>query len=485
VLASLTRGSFSLLLGTGLRKLLGFLALLLAVRAVPRADYGAYVLFEAVLGLLLLLADFGLPASSTRFVAAESGREARIVTIGSALVLRLSITGIFVACTWPARGLVHSLYHSAPLDLLMGYMPWALLLFSLSEFFSHVLLGTQRHAVMALGQVITGLINLAGVVAFVWLGGRGVSGLIWTLMLASGVSLAYLGVAVATVCPIRLRLGSVKALLKFGLPLHLNSLLTIAFTRLDTFLVGLFSGAGAVASYGVALKLPDNVRGLFDSFRLVYFSVASKHFATDDRDAIGEALDGSVRWAAFVFFGAATVAAVGQREIVRLLFSERYLDSAPALPVLMAATALFFVNCLFGSTLVAGAQPRRVVRISLVTAIVNASASLLLIPRLGVMGAAYAALLTHAVAAELYVRSLKHLRLAFHLSCLLKPAAIFGALFLVHEAYVWRGPVLVRSLLVALYLAASGLCGVVRRSDWVLLKAALPRAGQRASGPRA
>jgi O-antigen/teichoic acid export membrane protein len=479
VFASLARGSVSLLSGMVLRKAVMFAAVMVAVRVIPRDEYGVCVLFEAILALLLLLSDFGLVLSSTRLIAGGSSAEERRAAIGSAIVLRLATVGAFCLLLIPARALVHGIYHSALLDTLMAYMPVVLILACVNDLFTYILLGMHQHAPMAIAQVLSGVANLAGVIVFVWIERAGAVGWIWSLIISTAASLVFQYTAVASRIRIRFSLGTAKQLLRSGFPLQVNSFLTVAFTRLDTFLVGAFSGPGAVATYGVAMRIPDNLRYLFDSHRLVFFSSASKHFALNDLRGIQDALETSVRWLAFVFFGAAVMAVVAGDDIIRLFFSQQYSNAAAALPLLMIAMGLFLINCLFGSTLVAGARVGRVLYINLFTAAISAAANLILIPRLGFMGAAYTALLTHGVAAVAYIWSLGSLSLSVRFSCLPRSVAVFLVLATASALLPWHG-LLVGIFYCAAYLAGCYLVGVVRNADVIYLRQAFARAGANA-----
>jgi O-antigen/teichoic acid export membrane protein len=474
MLASLARGSASLLSGMVLRKVLLFAAVVVAVRTLSPDQYGAYVLFEAILALLLLLSDFGLVLSSTRLIAAEAGAKEKALAVGSAVALRLLTLGVFGLLLFPARLIVRAVYHSPLLDDLMAYMPAVLLLAGTNELFTHFLLGMHRHGPMAIAQLVSGATNLAGVIVFVWLERFGVVGLVWSVMLAAATSLAFQYVAAVGRARIRPSLGTIRRLLHSGFPLQLNSLLTIAIMRLDTFLIGVFAGPAAVATYGIAMKLPDNMRYLLDSHRLVYFSTASKHFSMRDLAGIREALETSVRWVTFIFFGTAILAVAWGRDVIVLLFSRQYLSAAPALPLLVVAMGLFVVNSLFGSTLIAGGRVVRLLYVNALTAVVSVGANVILIPRLGFMGAAVAAVLAHSIAAVAYVWSLESVGLAFRVACLLRPVTVFAVLFAAILFVPWQG-LLFSVVCCALYVAGCSLLGVVRLADVTYLRQAFAR----------
>ena len=83
--------------------------------------------------------------------------------------------------------------------------------------------------------------------------------------------------------------------------------------------------------------------------------------------------------------------------VLRLLYGDAFAGGAPALRWLGAAIALTIASGVVGPLLIAAGQERATLRISLVAAVFNVAANLLLIPWLDAEGAAIATLATEAV----------------------------------------------------------------------------------------
>jgi O-antigen/teichoic acid export membrane protein len=446
----------------GFRKALAFLCIILAVRSIPREQYGAFLLFDAILLTFSLLNDIGLTYSSTRMIAIEDDPAEKYHVIGSAVMLRLVAIGVCCILLFPTQRLLSHMYKSPLLDLLMHrYMAAALALSCLNDLFSYILLGQHKHTEMAIGQAIIGAISFAGTIAFVRVEHFGVVGLTWSLILSCSVSLVYQYRAVGIRIPICYNAATIKRMIRFGFPLYLNSFFTLIYMRADTYLLGIFCGPSAIACYGVASRLPDNVRQLSDSYRLVYFSTTSQLFAAKDEMGVRKRLETSLRWTAFMLFGSTLGAVLFGDVIIRLLYSQLYMDSVPVFSLLMASLTFFICDTLLGTTLVAAGRPRRVLMINLVTAIVNVTANLLWIPRFGAIGAAYASLLAHAVIIVAYVWSIGKIGVPVHYSLLVKSMIIFALSYTAYQVCPLRSWLTIKLLLVGLYLAASILLGIV------------------------
>ena len=104
--------------------------------------------------------------------------------------------------------------------------------------------------------------------------------------------------------------------------------------------------------------------------------------------------------------GACAGMALFGRPLIVLLFGARYGGSfAPCLLVLLGCTALCFSGPLAGTLSGAGGYPRSVVFAQCTALLVNVGANLLLLPRLGILGAAAASALSYGTSAALIARA--------------------------------------------------------------------------------
>src|SRR5690606_26688244 len=90
-------------------------------------------------------------------------------------------------------------------------------------------------------------------------------------------------------------------------------------------------------------------------------------------------------------------------DIIRIIYSEEYLRSVPALQVLILASAFMFINGVTSNLLGSADRQVTVTRITGLGALFNVAVNLLLIPGFNFMGASAATVLT-----ELLMRSEEH-----------------------------------------------------------------------------
>lgn len=404
----------------------GFLGLMVAVRMIPQEDFGIFVLLQIVVMFLIMLG--GLVAQTyavTRMVAgADEGIRERVALTAMNLQAAVGVLiALAAAISVPA---VRALSGSERLGTLMAQLPLLFFLNYCHEQLQGVLQGFHRYRVIALAQTLNGGVRFLCTLVFLGLFGRGVLGFIEACNVSFLVSVAVQFAAV----PVRKRFlidrTIARQLIVFGFPLGLNSVFTLAFTRIDRFIITAMIGPAAVAVYEVAARLPDNGYRLFQSFLSVFFPSMTEMIAGGRIHEAERVLNHSLRVVTFLSMLVTLVAILFQEDIVRVLFSERYLESAPVLSLLMMSIGIGLVENLLGSTLIALGYPDKPVKINTVNAAVNILGAVLLIPHFGLVGAAGASLLARAAANPVYVYFLRKGGIRADVLQYGIPMAIFG-----------------------------------------------------------
>ncbi|MGH2819092.1 MAG: flippase [Actinomycetota bacterium] len=214
-----------------------------------------------------------------------------------------------------------------------------------------------------------------------WIGGRLLGFLITVFF-----SVTYLGLAGVG----RTRIH-IHTLLRFGLPAHGSLLLDLPVRRLDTLVLGAVRGAGPVGVYTAAVNIAE---------LLLYFprSVSSMLLtagaARSDEEA--KALIRRAMW--YVVLGstvAAVVGAIFAPEICILLFGAEFESAAGPLRILLIGMVGFSVRWVYASGLSARGRPGLASVAALPPFLAIVGLNLFLIPRFGVMGAAWSSLLSY------------------------------------------------------------------------------------------
>ena len=264
-----------------------------------------------------------------------------------------------------------------------------------------------------------------------------------------------------------LRRDLIKELATFGLPLQLNDILNFIFTRIDTLVIGVLLGPTDIAIYEVARKIPDSLRQLYEPFRSVYFAFSSKLFALGDRQRAAGLLNDSTRLVAFGSLFGAAIALLYGKDIIEMLFSAKYMLSAPIFVLLMLNLSASLVGNVLGNTLVTVGESGKPAVVNLFNTVGSLLGCVLLTPVLGVAGAAIGTTfgtLTVYPPMMMYLRR----RIDARIMPYLKPMLIFcawAALILLLQP----ASSLAKFGSIVLFLVACMLVSVVTRHDVMLL----------------
>jgi O-antigen/teichoic acid export membrane protein len=461
-------GTVSVGLGNVSTLVLGLVGTVIAVRHLPAEEFGSFVLIGVVASFLTAVSSFGLDLSIAKFVAGTEDERERGRLVNTAIGFRLLTILAVSLIAFLARPALSAAYGSSSVSVWAVFVPILFLLQSARNLLRSVLQGFYQFGKMGLADLLAGLLNLALLILLVVILKFGFLGLICARILSSALSCAFLYFSM----PVRKRLefdyAKLREMLVFGMPLQINDVLTVVFRRIDSLVIGILLGPTEIAYYEIARKIPDNLMTLYDAFRSVYFPLVSGMFAREERDKVAQVLNNSTRLISFVTAAGAVIALLFGRDIIVLLFSERYLASVPVFVVLMVALNLSLIGSTLGISLVAVGDSDKPAIINIAHTAVSLLGTIALVPSLGILGAAITSVVGSAATNPLNFFFLRK-RLP-HISGgnYMKPIAVAAPIMLA-TLLVKPDGVLPKVMFTLLFLAACWLLSIVTRQDVAVL----------------
>lgn len=360
------------------------------VRALGPTGYGVFTLALAVGGLFMLPADLGINGSMARFIAERRGdRRAIGGIVADALQLKLVLAVVVCVALVAAAGPIADAYDSPAMEwplrgiALAGLGTGLMALFAYS--FSAQGVNTLRFR-LTLGESI---VETGASIALVALGtgatgaafGRaagylfaGVVGLVMTVRLLGRSSLVrgpLLGDGVRRIA----RYAGVLALVDGAFRL---------FEEIDALLIGAFLGVASVGLFQAPLRLVSFLHYPGLALSIAVAPRVARH--AQHAPSVG-ALTGSLRW--LVVFQAVLIAplAVWAEPIIDLLLGSAYDESANALRALAPFAFLAGLAPLLSTAANFLGEGRRRIPIAIVALLVNVAIDVVLLPRIGIVGA--------------------------------------------------------------------------------------------------
>lgn len=409
----LASSGFFHIFGAGtVNKVIAALVGLVLVHLLSKEDYGVYAYAANILGLVILFNGLGVTSAVLQICSEYHGEQDR----SDAVLYHAYRWGLLVEAAFTAVIVFVALFVPLPIEgsnMLLGLYclyPLAYLLFELKTMQLRVAFKNKEYAyATSLQTICTAVFSVSGALFFQAVG------------LVVGQTVAYV-VAYFVLCikhPFRVKKRPVLSregicdFWKIALISALNNGMSSALSFLGTFLVGLYLASDVlVAEYQVATMIPSTL--MFIPVTVMIY--AYPYFANKRHDKAW-----TIRNYAKLLLGLSSVMGsivalliIFANPVVCILFGEDYLDMIPAMNILLFAYLLASVfRTPAGNLLV---TQRRLVS-NLVVSIgsigICVLASYLLIPSIGIEGAAFAFMATMAFSSAAnfywYVRSIARL----------------------------------------------------------------------------
>jgi len=464
MLSRIVEGVLSIGLATMSAMTLGIITTMVVVRQLPPEDYGVFVLLVVSSTFVSEATNLGLSLAVPTFIAGTEDQRRRGDLITTAICFRLltiALASVVVLVIRPAQLILPD---SPGFWNTLVYLPLLFGLDGLGKTFKTVLQGLFRFKTISVINLLASVSNFLLIGLFVLLMHEGLTGLIYAKAISLAVSAGIAFIAIPHKQTGTIRLTVLKKLLVFGFPLELQYILTFIFSRVDTFIIGGMLGPAGIAYYEVARRIPESINDLYDAFRMVYFPFAARLFARDKQRELLTLLNHSIRVLSFMTMLGALVAWLFGNEIFALLFSEQYLPSVPAFVILMIGLNLGFTENTLGYSLVAIGQSDKPLFVNLARTATSIASNLLLIPVLGMSGAALANVISNVIAIPINLLFLSRHRIFMSFADYVKPAGAFAACALI---VLVLGPThyLVKTTILIVYLVGCVLLSVITVAD--------------------
>ena len=393
----MTRGAAWMLLFKMLERSLGFISTLFLVRLLAPADFGIVAMALSFIAMAEILSAFGFDLALIQNQKADEQHYHAAWTCN--VLLGLAITAVMFAAAQPIAA-----FYDRP------ELVWVVLALALSP----TIAGLENIGVVAFRkelqfrkefgfQLSKKLISVLVTVPLAfWLRNY------WALVIGiltsrlSGMTVSYL------VHPFRPRfsLQRVGDLMRFSGWMLLNNFVIFFKERTTDFVIGSLKGPAALGLYNVSnefsnlplteLAAPIN-RALIPGFARIQ----------DDRQAIQAAFAFSMGSLALIVMPAAAGVCAIAPHLVPVVLGAKWLDATALMEVLALSGALVAFHSPICALLVAKNRPGSVAASHVVFVLALLLGLLLLLPRYGAVGAAYATLAAAILATPAYVLQLR------------------------------------------------------------------------------
>jgi O-antigen/teichoic acid export membrane protein len=467
---SISRQSSVFLIGTLFTVAAGYLFKIYLARILGAEALGIYTLGMTAGGLVSIVGAAGMPQTASRFVAiySSTGQTRKLVRFLWLGAFTLLVTNALVAGLMVAgrRWIAVRLYHTPVLARYMHFFAAIMVLGALTTFLGQALAGYKD---VSRRTVITNFIGTPATmvlsIAFLSMG-LGLWGYLAAQVASALLVLGLLARAVWKLTPKSVP-QAISNPESAGVPLFEREVLSFAailfgmqaleFTsgQSDRIMLGIYLNAREVGIYSVAATMVAFVGLFLQSINQIFAPTIAELFANGEHDLLLRLYQTLTKWS----LGLTIPLALGIMIFAKPLMGVFGPDFREGWPVLAIATVGQLVSCGVGSVgllLLMSDQQKRMVRAQAITVFLTLGLNFLLIPRIGLIGAAIASAATNASLNLLWFRDVRTRLNLFpstrgYVSLVIPTAATLVALVMVREFLKLRAPDIV---IVAIGLSA-------------------------------
>ncbi len=371
---------------------LGFLITLSLSRFLGASDLGSFKLASNIYAIIVLLADIGISSAVLQFVSQYRDDRHKVNSLVSSAFFSLSIIGIIVGILFYfSSGLLTGIFHNPDLYGLLVIIPVIYPFALVSMALQSVLIGLREMKYYAISIVIQSVLMLIITTILLYFGAGSIGAVIGMILSTAGTCL-YLVYITFKYYQITFNgcIESIKQLVSLGWKLVLNSAINQINYQADIVLIGLFLTSTQVGYYSIAVSLgtffwliPAAVQA--NSYPLTCDYLNKKNFLS-----LQLLYDKSMKFTAFVLSFIGLGLYFYSKIFIATLFGPEFMPAALPLVILVIGTVIFGIIKSVGSALICAGRPDLSVKINSICAITNVLLNLLLIPWLGISGAAIA-----------------------------------------------------------------------------------------------
>lgn len=377
---------------------------IVVARALGAHDRGVYSLVTTIGLMFAAFAELGVSKAGIYFVGQKRYSFQEVTS--NNLAWWLAISGLWVAGAMAVAAtrpfFVPDVLHW-PHFVIFAIGGSLLLLF---VFTTDLLITSGSLLGYNLIMLAEALLRTVLVIGGVVLLGFGIVGVLsaWLLGIALAAALAaYLLMKRARLVP-RIEAHGLRDQLSFGIRSNLGYILQAANERLDVFLVAGIAGAAALGHYAVAFGLAEVLWRIPFALGAVFFPKV----AALDPESNADTAAATCRRALFITLLATLAMLPAGHVLISSLYGHEFLPAVTAFYILAPSAMLYTIFRVLGSSLAARGMPESSIYGGAVSVPVTIALGLLLIPRLGIEGAAIASIAAYgasaAVVLVLFVR---------------------------------------------------------------------------------
>lgn len=443
--------------------LAGAISLPIWTRLLSQQDYGLFSLFNVTIAFMVTFSKFGLQFSSIRFyhdfsaskTASDLPSYYTTMVIGSVAISVTVTAALLGAATLFLRN-----QESHALLVLLPLIGAVILIQTTNNILTAFLRAEQQVTLYGLIQIVQRYAQLGLALLMVFIFGVELRNIYWGWIVSGGIIMVLLGARLLHLQRLSLPHFSpsfLKEAVVYGFPLIWAEVSNVMLSVGDRYVLQHYMGSAAVGIYSVGYNTAELIQSLLAlplRFAVIPIYLSLWNTAGEEKTArfLGEAL----KYYCMLGLPLALGASWFGKDIVTLLSTAKFEEAHTILPYIILPLIVHGAFCIFGAGLNIQKKSTSIMYSTLFASMVNIGLNLVLVPRLGILGAAIATTIAYLMLdILLFVQSYYYLKVPIDLASIAKYAILSMAAIYIASGIGSVAQVKIKIVLVVVIYAGS------------------------------
>ena len=378
-------------------KALGLFWVIFLARNLSVDKYGMYNVVVSFVAIFSFLPDLGVGIITIREIAKHKKRASKL--LGEAFLLNVLLAVFTVIVAFASSYFLHIQMH------FLVFISLIILFFStirsVSVFYFD---GMEKMQYSAILNGFNSFLLIAFAVIALLLFNGSLTAVFFGMLVGTIISMSISYVVLYKHEKIHFTLDISRSLflLKEGVPLGIASFAALVYSRVDVVMLSKFLGDAQAGIYSAATPFPMAAVQLLNVPFVVAVYPTLSRLHSEDIDRFKKGILKSVGVIALWSITASIITSLSAPIVIPLIFGEKYDLAIPVLQVLVFIVPFISLYALLYKVLIIIHKQKNYLIISISGAVMSICFNLILIPHLGLMGAAIAAVVTNAILFLIY-----------------------------------------------------------------------------------
>ena len=378
--------------------LLAFIRLPILTKGLGPSLYGIWSLINVALLLIVPFALLGFNWSIVRFLAAEKDKgKIREDFLSALFLVFISGIGFSILLFLFSDFLAISIFKDIDSSFYIKLASILLLLNSITMFAFSFFRAFRQIGLYAVITILHDIFQLGLVILFIQLGFK-LTGVIVAFIISqilfSLISLLIILRRTGFQLP---RLSRMKSYMRYGIPLTPTAALGWITTVSDRYIISYFMGVTAVGIYSAAYALGGYASFLLTPVGIVLFPTIIKAYERENLGEVRKYLEHSLKYFMMITIPSVFGISILAKPVLELLTTPEFVPGSIVVVFIAFSTIALSFTRITNNILHAAKKVRLITGLSGITAAINIVLNIILIPPMGIVGAAIATLIALSV----------------------------------------------------------------------------------------